>query len=256
MSGIEKYFGLSGRSALVTGAARSIGAEIARTLAAAGAAVAVADFDLAAAEATAKEIQATGARAVAIEADCSDENSVKQMVATAAQELGGLNILVNNAGIYPYITLEELSVEEFQQVYDVNVVGTFVAMREAIRYMRDSGGGSIVNLSSITAFAAGQPGLAAYGSSKAAVSQLTRNAALEFADAGVNVNAVAPGFVHTDGTDMFFAAGMGDVLLQHQAIKRVAVPADIAGVVLALVAPGCSFVTGTTLVADGGFGLL
>lgn len=257
MSGIEKYFGLLGRCALVTGGARSIGAATAAALADAGAAVAVADLDLAAAQATAEKICATGATAVAIEADCSDETSITAMVATAARELGGLHILVNNAGIYPYITLEELTVKEFQQVYDVNVLGTFIAMREAIKLIRDSGaGGSIINLSSITAFAAGQPGLAAYGSSKAAVSQLTRNAALEFAEWGVNVNAVAPGFVHTEGTDMFVAAGMADLLLQHQVIKRVATPEDIAGVIVALASPACSFVTGTTLVADGGFGLI
>lgn len=257
MSGIEKYFGLAGRCAVVTGGARSIGAATVRALASAGAAVAVVDLDLEAAEATAADLRASGAKAVALEADCSDEQSIKDMLERAAAELGGLHILVNNAGIYPYITLEDLSVEDFQQVYDLNVVGTFVAMREGIRHIRDSGsGGSIVNLSSITAFAAGQPGLTAYGSSKAAVTQMTRNAALEFAEWGVTVNAVAPGFVHTDGTNALFEAGMGDVLLQHQVIKRVATPDDIAGVILTLVSPSCSFVTGTTITADGGFGLI
>lgn len=255
--GIEKYFGLTGQCALVTGGAQSIGAAIAEALVDAGASVAIADIDIDGARATAEKLSTNGGTAVAIQADCSDENSIRQMVGTAASTLGKLNILVNNAGVYPYITLEDLSVAEFQRVYDLNVLGTFIAMREAIRFLRDSGDrGSIVNLSSMTAFTAGQPGLAAYGSSKAAVSQLTRNAALEFAEWNVTVNAIAPGFIHTAGTDHFVAGGMSDLLLQHQALKRVGTPEDIAALVVALCGPGCSFVTGTTLIADGGFLLI
>jgi NAD(P)-dependent dehydrogenase (short-subunit alcohol dehydrogenase family) len=251
---LSDKFSLGGKAALVTGGGRGIGRATCEALAAAGAAVAVADLDHEAAVTVAKAIEADGGRAVPLGFDAADEASIVDGVAEAARQLGRLDILVNNAGIYPYYTLADMETELFDQVHGLNVRGVFLCLREAVKAMRATGdGGVIVNLASIAAFVAGQPGLAAYGTSKAAVVQLTRNAGLELADEGIRVVAVAPGFIETGGTQDIFDAGMGDVILAHQAMKRVGQPEDIAWMIVALAGPAAGFVTGTTVVVDGGF---
>lgn len=254
---VSDKFSLAGKAALVTGGARGIGRATCEALAAAGASVAVADLDGEAAATVAKGIESAGGQAVALRFDAADEASIVDGVAEAARLLRRLDILVNNAGIYPYYTLADMETELFDQVHGLNVRGAFLCLREAVKAIRASGdGGVIVNLASIAAYVAGQPGLAAYGTSKAAVVQLTRNAALELADDGIRVVAVAPGFIQTDGTQDLFAAGMTDLILAHQAMKRVGQPEDIAWMIVALATPAAGFVTGTTVVVDGGFLLI
>ncbi|MCZ7526779.1 MAG: glucose 1-dehydrogenase [Acidimicrobiia bacterium] len=261
MTDVSEYlrglFGLEGRRALVTGGGRGIGRGLSLALARAGAAVVVTDVDRDGATEVARAIEDAGGRAVALEMDCMEESSVVRGVAGAASELGGLDILVNNAGVYPLHTLEDMEQELFDDVYRLNVRGTFLCTREAVKAMRESGGGgAILNLASGAGKRGLQPGLGAYGPSKAAVIQFTRNAAVEFAPDGIRVNAIAPGFVRTEGTDPLFAGGLGEQLLAHQPLKIIGTPEDLVGIAIALLSQAGSFVTGATYVIDGGFLLL
>lgn len=252
---LKNLFGLEGRRALVTGGGRGIGRGLSLGLARAGAAVAVSDLEGDVAAGTAKAIEEEGGRAVSLDMDCTDEGSIARGVESAAKQLGGLDILINNAGIYPLHTLEDMEQELFDEVYRLNVRGTFLCTREAVKAMRASGGGAIVNLASGAGMRGLQPGLGAYGPTKAAVIQFTRNAAVEFAPDNIRVNAIAPGFVRTDGTEPLFA-GMGEQLLAHQPIKVEGTPEHMVGIVIALVSQAGSFVTGATYPVDGGFLLL
>lgn len=249
---LEK-FAVEGKVAVVTGAGQGIGRSLALGLADAGAYTIVTDVDLTAAQAVAKELEAAGGRGRAAELDVSDERSVVDLFASLR---GELDILVNNAGIYPMQTLEGHPLDVFEQVLRVNLTGTFLCTRDAAPLMAARGGGSIINLASIAAARAGQPAVAAYGSSKAAISAFTRNAALELADDNIRVNAIAPGFIKTEGTADMLQDFMVDLVLQHQAIQRIGAPEDLVGMVLALAGAGMPFVTGQTIFVDGGYLLL
>lgn len=246
-------FSLEGRTALVTGGAQGIGRALSLAFGEVGVSVVVGDLDADAAEAVAKEIVAGGGSARGIRMDVGDEESV----VTAFQDLdGGLDVLVNNAGIYPMHTIEDHPLPLFDTVMRVNLGGTFLCTREAAALMAARGGGSIVNLASIAAARAGQPAVSAYAASKGAIAAFTRNAALELAEANIRVNAIAPGFIKTEGTADLLQDFMVDLVLQHQAVKRVGSPEDLCGMVLALAGDGTSFVTGQTIFVDGGFLLM
>jgi 3-oxoacyl-[acyl-carrier protein] reductase len=242
--------GFLGRTALVTGGSRGIGADVALALAGEGADVAVVyRSDTAAAEVVVARIEALGRRATAIQGDVSDEADVVRIFATARRELGEVTILVNNAGIHRGGRLESLALADFRAVLDTNLVGAFLCCREAIGPMRAGGWGRIVNVGSVIGMK-GFPGDVAYAASKAALGGLTRALAVEAARDGVTVNLVAPGFVATDMT-----AG-----LREGARRRIegAIPAgrqaradEIAEATVALLRTG--YATGTTLVLDGGF---
>jgi NAD(P)-dependent dehydrogenase (short-subunit alcohol dehydrogenase family) len=243
-------FSLEGRTALVTGGAQGIGRALSLAFGEVGVSVVVGDLNADMAAAVAKEIVAAGGVARGIRIDVADEESV----VTAFAELdGALDILVNNAGIYPMHTIEGHPLSLFDTVMRVNLGGTFLCTREAASPMAARGGGSIVNLASIAAARAGQPAVSAYGASKGAIAAFTRNAALELADANIRVNAIAPGFIKTEGTSDLLQDFMVDLVLQHQAVKRIGAPEDLCGMVLALAGDGTSFVTGQTIFVDGGF---
>jgi NAD(P)-dependent dehydrogenase (short-subunit alcohol dehydrogenase family) len=206
--------------------------------------VVIADLDGEAAIAVAKQLEEQHGRPMlGARVDVADEDSVVALADAAVDHLGRLDIWVNNAGIYPYTgPVVEADAPAFDRVMAVNVSGTFLGSREAARRMSD--GGSIVNLASITAFAA-RPGLTAYSSSKHAIVGLTRNLARDFAPLGVRVNAVAPGLILTPGIphkDGRPTAPLG----------RHGVPDDVARVVLFLVSDLAAFVSGSTIVIDGG----
>ncbi|HEV7863829.1 MAG TPA: SDR family oxidoreductase [Acidimicrobiia bacterium] len=244
---------LAGRVAVVTGAARGIGAGIAGRLAEAGAEVVLADLDGEAAAGVAKELEAThGRRMVGARVDVADESSVAALADLAVERLGRIDIWVNNAGIFPHTgRVVDADAAAFDTVLGVNVSGTFLGAREAARRMGE--GGAIVNLASITGFSA-RSGLTAYSTSKHAVVGLTRNLAKDLAPLGVRVNAVAPGLIVTPGV-LGGSAGetrSAEALASRATapLGRHGLPDDVARVVLFLVSDLAAFVSGATIVVD------
>ena len=250
---LPQLIDLSGRTAIVTGAALGIGQAIARRLHEAGAAVVIADLHDDDARALAEELEmARPQSALAVHADVSDAAQVEAMVAAARERFGGVDILVNNAGIYPQARILDLDADAFRRVLDVNLVGAYLCTRAAARTMVDQGrGGRIVNITSIDALHPSMPGLAHYDASKHGEWGFTKTAALELAEHGIQVNAIAPGGVLTPG--------VGE--MPHEAMEafeavipmhRFGDPDDIARAALFLASDLASYVTGAQLVVDGG----
>ena len=247
-------FDVPGRVALVTGAARGLGRAIALTLAHAGADVALGLRDVDADAGLVAEVTALGRRVLPLQMDVAEVEQSRAAVARTVAELGGLDILVNNAGIAPGNPAEEVRVEDFDATIAVNLKGTFFASQAAGREMIRRGGGRIVNLGSQAGFVA-LPGESVYCMTKAAISHLTKCLAIEWGRHGVTVNAVAPTFVETPGTDAALAdpAFRADVVERIAGLHRIGQPVDVAGAVLFLASPAASLITGQTLLVDGGW---
>ena len=251
---------LKGRVALVTGGARGIGRASAQRLAEAGAAVAVADIDKAAAEEAAAEIaRIHGGQAIGIELDVTDSASADAAVARAATELGRLDILVNNAGIFPIFPILAMPDEEWDRVIRTNLYGSFYCAREAGRRMVDGGGGVIINITSIQAFKAGTAGVGHYTTSKGALVAFTKALAVELGPMGIRVLGVAPTVVDTPGLQanmpIFEASGVSDVIKmvsEQLPLGRTAVADDVARVVLFAASDLAMLMTGDILVVDAG----
>ena len=241
---------LSGQVALVTGAGRGIGKAIAARLAASGAAVAVNDIHAAHAERTAREL---GGAARAYPADVSDPAAVEQLVAAVVRELGGLHILVNNAGIEYKTSILETPVEEWQETLAVNLSASFYTCKAAAPIMRAAGGGVIVNIASIAGHNIPLPNRASYVASKAGLIGFTKECAREFAAYGIRVNAVCPGVIETEMTAESrsdaaqMAKWLADIPQGH-----LGQPDDIAGMVLFLCSDGSRYLTGQAINVDGG----
>ena len=251
---ITKLFDLTGKVAVVTGAASGMGRATARYFAAAGAAVVIADWNETGAETVATELRNAKARAIAVKVDISDETSVVALMGRTAQELGGIDILVNNAAIQDRAMLEDTTLAFWERVQAINLRGPFLCLREAARVMRAGGrGGAIVNVSSVGGTHPVMTGLTAYGAAKAGVAQLSRNAALELAAAGIRVNTVLPGGVLTEGGQNAKGTVPHGRAIEMPPLGRIGQPEDIAALILFLAAPASSYITGQTFVADGGF---
>lgn len=257
-----RLFSLEGQGAVVTGAGRGIGRDIARLFAAAGAAVLVADVVKDTATAVAREITDDGGRAVPFVGDVSKDADVIAMIGAGAALTGRLDVLVNNAGIFPKYIFTELTAAAWDEIQAVNLRGVFLCMREAIKAMRADGkGGSIVNISSVSSLQAAVFCNQAYGASKAGVSNLTKSCALEFAPERIRVNAVLPGGVMTEGARAATAApNLGGLKLggpltdrARMPLGRPALAADIAQAALFLASPAADYITGQLLAVDGGF---
>lgn len=247
-------FDLDGRIALVTGAARGIGRAIALTLAHAGADVALGLREVRTGDDLVDEISRMGRRALPVAMDVTDLEQVRQAVARTVTELGGLDVLVNNAGIGRAAPAEEVAEEDFDAVFDINVKGTFFASQAAAGVMIPRGFGRIINLSSQAGFVA-LPTESVYGMTKAAIAHLTRYLAVEWGEHGINVNAVAPTFIRTPGTEHWLEDPMfeADVRERIAGVHRIGEPMDVAGAVVFLASPAASMITGTTLMVDGGW---
>ena len=252
---LPELVSLDGKVALVTGAGRGIGRAIALRLAEAGASVAVADFDADLAMAVTDEIRAAGGTALAAAADVADEAAVTSMVRACMDELGGLDVLVNNAGIFPQCPVLAMDTAVFDRVIAVNLRGVFLCTREAAAAMVEQGrGGAIINVTSVDALHPSMVGLAHYDASKHGVWGFTKNVALELAPHAIRVNAVAPGGVLTEGVKEMGADTQEAVAAFSSRIPmhRMGDPDDIARAVLFLASPLSSYMTGAQVVVDGG----
>ena len=241
---------LSGQVALVTGAGRGIGKAIAVRMAASGAAVAVNDIDADSAQRTAQEL---GGGARAFPADVSDPTAVEQMIAAVVREMGGLNILVNNAGIEYKTPILDTPIEEWQRTLAVNLSAAFYTCKAAGPIMRAAGGGAIVNIASIAGHNIPLPDRASYIASKAGLVGFTKECAREFAAFGVRVNAVCPGVIETEMTaESRSDASQVAKWLTDIPQGRLGQPDDIAGVVLFLCSDDARYLTGQAINVDGG----
>lgn len=249
---------LKDRIAIVTGAGLGIGAATARALAAAGADVAVVDLSADAATAVAHEIIAAGRRAVPLQADVRDAEQVNRAVTACRDHLGGLDVLVSNAGVVRYGEVPDMSLEDWRLQIDTNLTGAFLMARFAIPLMRGRGGGAIVNLSSAQALAS-QPLVAAYAASKAGVIALTKTMAIDHGKDNIRVNCVLPGSVRTpmlrEGLERFAPEDPdGEMAAWGNAhpIGRVLEPEEIANLIAYLASDEASAITGGAFTADGG----
>jgi NAD(P)-dependent dehydrogenase (short-subunit alcohol dehydrogenase family) len=247
-------FRLDGQTALVTGAARGLGRAIALALAHAGADVALGLRDPASGADLAEEIEAMGRRVRRVAMDVRDLPQVSSAVEQTVAGLGRLDLLVNNAGLGPSNPAEDVNEVDFDLTLEVNLKGTFFACQAAGRVMIRQGHGRIVNLSSQAGFVA-LPTESVYCMTKAAISHLTRCLAVEWGPHGVTVNAVAPTFIRTPGTEAALAdpGFRAEVVERIAGLHRIGEPMDVAGAVVFLASPAASLVTGTTLLVDGGW---
>ncbi len=241
---------LSGRVALVTGAARGIGFAIARCLAGAGARVVCVDINADVLAGTVECLRGAGAEVFGLTCDVSDSDQVNAVVKETADSHGGLDILVNNAGITRDGLIMRMKDEQWDQVLDINLRGVFLFTRAAARPLMKSGSGRIINIASVCGLA-GNPGQANYSASKAGVIGLTRTVAGELASRGVTVNAIAPGFIQTEMTAALDEKQRAAIQARVP-LSRLGVSLDVGEAVLFLASDAASYITGQVLAIDGG----
>lgn len=249
-------FDLSGRVALVTGAGRGIGREIARTLAEAGADIVIAERDPENGREAAEEMVGLGRRGVSSEMDVRDVRSVEHTVSEVWEAFGSIDILVNNAGIARNSPAEETLQEEWLEVLDINLNGVFYVAQAVGKRMLERGRGTVVNIASMSGSVVNKPQpQAAYNVSKAGVIMLTKSLAAEWASRGVRVNAVSPGYIGTDLVNEVLAKNevWRDTWLEMTPVGRLGEPRDVAHAVLYLASDAAKFATGTNLIVDGGY---
>lgn len=240
---------LEGRTALVTGAGSGIGRSIAYWFASAGAAIAIIDLDKGSADTTARVIEDHGGKALSLATDVSAPGSAESALTEIMDCFQQVDVLVNNAGIYPAgQPIPELDAETFERTFRINVEGTFAYISAVSKRMNR--GGSIINISSNVSIRPAGPGIAHYSASKAAVNGLTRSAAVDLAFRGIRVNAILPGIVATEGTQAL--ADSYESFAARTPSGRIGSPEDIASAALFLACPASSFVNGQCLVVDGG----
>lgn len=247
-------FDLSGQVALVTGAARGLGAAISLALAHAGADVALGLRDLSAPGDVARQIEAMGRRALPLQMDVRHLDQIFQSVDDTVKHFGKLDILVNNAGLAPDNLAENVREEDFDLTLAVNLKGTFFASQAAGRVMIRQNSGRIINLSSQAGFVA-LPTESVYCMTKAAIAHLTKCLAVEWGKYNITVNAVAPTFIHTPGTESALANPefRSDVIERIAALHHIGEPMDVAGAVVFLASRAASLITGDTMLIDGGW---
>jgi 3-oxoacyl-[acyl-carrier protein] reductase len=248
-----EQFSLAGRVALVTGAGGGLAEGICTSLAAVGAAVVCVDVDEAKAQARADRLRAAGATASVVACDVSDRGAVEAAVAAAAAIFGGLDILVNNAAIYPSRPWTEIEEAEWDRVLAVNLKGYFLMARATFPHLKARGRGRIVNVASITVFG-GWTNLLAYVSSKSGIVGFTHALAREVGPDGVTVNTISPGAFPTAAEAIHpDPEGYNQYVLEHQSLKRRGVAQDVGNVVAFLASDAASFITGQHIQVDGGW---
>lgn len=244
---------LTGRVALVTGAGSGIGAAIARRLASEGAAVLVTDIQDEAGAHVARDINEGGGRAAYAHLDVTSEAQWEAGVAAAVREFGGLDVLVNNAGMGDLAVIEDTSLEDWARTIGIDQTGVFLGMKKAAAALAASGHGSVINISSIFGTSGGFGTSPAYHAAKGAVRTLTKNIALHWADRGVRVNSVHPGFIETPILAQAKGTPIEQAMLDVTPMGRLGQPDEVAAGVAYLASDDASFVTGLELYIDGGY---
>jgi NAD(P)-dependent dehydrogenase (short-subunit alcohol dehydrogenase family) len=251
----HQLFDIAGRVVVVTGGGRGLGAALARGFAEAGARVVIGDQDAQTAQASAAQIGERGGQAIAMGCDITDPQAMQALLDRAQQQYGGLDVLVNNAGINIPKPVEDLSLEEWSRILGVNLTGTFIGCQAAGAIMLAQGSGCIINICSVHGHVGSYVHkAAAYNASKAGVINLTRSLALEWGDRGVRVNGISPGALATE----LMATRLADPeyvrkTMERLAIKRIGTPEDIVGAALFLASPAAAWITGHMLGVDGGW---
>lgn len=248
---------VSGKVAVVTGAASGIGAETSRALAREGAHLVLTDIQTEAGEAMAEELASAGAQVIFLRHDVTNEADWQEVVSTAKQRFGRIDVLVNNAGIGGGVPLLDSTLEQWRSVTSINLDGVFLGMRYTCPVMVETGGGSVINISSILG-KVGTAGAAAYCASKGGVALFTKAAALELAPMQIRVNSVHPGYIETPMVNNAIHQAengneMRDLLITRHALGRLGVPKEIANGIVFLASDEASFMTGSELVIDGGY---
>jgi len=241
---------LAGRVALVTGAAQGIGKAVALLLARNGADIVVSDINLEKAEETANEIRSIGRKALAVKVDVAHWNDVEQMVEVILEKFAKIDILVNNAGITRDKLILRMTEEDWDAVLDVNLKGTFHCTKAVVRHMAKQRSGKIINIASVVG-EMGNASQANYSASKAGVIGLTKTIAREFAQRGININAIAPGYIETPMTEVL-PEKVKEELKKLIPMERLGKPEDVAEAVLFLASEESSYITGHVLNVNGG----
>ncbi|MCD6506382.1 SDR family oxidoreductase [Candidatus Poribacteria bacterium] len=253
--GLKDLFSIEGQIAFVTGGGRGIGKVFCKTLAEAGADVIVVDIDPDTASQTAGEIEEMGRTALAIKADVTKSDEVDRVVQVSLDRFGRIDILVNNAGICIHENAEDMTDEQWDAVMDVNLKGVFYCCRAVGKVMIKQGGGKIVNVASMSASIVNRPqNQVSYNASKAGVVMLTKSLAVEWAQYGIRVNAISPGYMLTEMTKK--VSHMFPLWEPMVPMRRLGEPEELRGALLFLVSDASSYVTGHNLIVDGGYTLI
>jgi len=261
---LKDLINLTGKSAVVTGGATGIGFSISQRLAEAGAAVLIVDINTEEAEKTTENLKGYGYNIYFVKCDVSQENEVRNMVSFAVRQMGAIDFLVNNAGIYPRKPLVEMNSGDFEQVISVNLTGTFLCSRYASQEMiEQKRAGCIINIASIEAVHPSSTGMSAYDASKGGTLMLTKSMARELGPQGIRVNAIAPGGIMTQGMLSHVGPSSKEeekaqlkelkTFMARMALGRMGEADDIARVVLFLASELASYITGEMIVVDGGY---
>lgn len=245
---------LENEVAIVTGGAAGLGRAIVQRFALEGACVVVADIDRVASDQLVDDLTSQGHHALSTLTDVTDSASIAAMVGLVMGTLDRIDILINNAGIYPTCEFDDLTLEEWDKVVDLNLRGVFLVTRAVLPHMKRRGKGKIVNIAS-NVFAEGPAGMAHYVASKGGVIGLTRTLAREIGDFGININAVSPGMILTGTFQQLRSQATVEYIVSQQAIRRPARPEDIVGTVVFLASPDSDWITGQNINVDGGYSM-
>jgi len=254
--GVMDRFDLEGRCSIVTGAAMGLGKAMAEALAEAGSDIVIADINMEAAEATAAELSRIGTRVTAMRCDVTNPDQAEQLVLSVLEAFGRIDVLVNNAGIAKHVKIEDMKIEDWRTIMDVNLNSVFIMSQIVGRVMIRQKRGSIINIASMSGLIVNTPQCqCAYNVSKAGVIMLTKSLASEWAEHGIRVNSIAPGYMKTELTRPYFE-GNGEMVqrwMDLSPMKRPGTPDELQGIALYLASDSSSFVTGAVFSIDGGY---